>query len=89
MTDREAVAEQDRDAVPISEQKKVALAYLTQAWDDAVAEGVESDVLAHASLFQALSDLVLSYGEEAVAELAATLEGRIRNREFTLSRTIQ
>jgi hypothetical protein len=76
-------------AVPISEQKKVALAYLTQAWDDAVAEGVESDVLAHAALFAALSDLILSYGEEAVAELAASLEGRIRNREFTLNRTLQ
>lgn len=79
----------DHDAVPIAEQKKVALAYLTQAWDDAVAEGVESDVLAHAALFAALSDLILSYGEEAVAELAASLEGRIRNREFTLNRTIQ
>lgn len=82
----------DRDkeiAVSIAEQKKVALAYLTQAWDDAVAEGVESDVLAHAALFQALSDLVISYGEEAVADLAATLEGRVRNREFTLNRTIQ
>ncbi|MCW5716152.1 MAG: hypothetical protein KIT43_16685 [Bauldia sp.] len=76
-------------AVPIAEQKKVALAYLTQAWDDAVAEGVESDVLAHAALFAALSDLIISYGEEAVAELAASLEGRIRNREFTLSRTLQ
>lgn len=79
----------EQDAVPIAEQKKVALAYLTQAWDDAVAEGVESDVLAHAALFAALSDLILSYGEEAVAELAASLEGRIRNREFTLNRTIQ
>jgi hypothetical protein len=76
-------------AVPIAEQKKVALAYLTQAWDDAVAEGVESDVLAHAALFAALSDLIVSYGEEAVAELAATLEERVRNREFTVDRTLQ
>jgi hypothetical protein len=75
--------------VPIAEQKKVALAYLTQAWDEAVAEGVESDVLAHAALFAALSDLVLSYGEDAVAELAASLENRIKNREFSLARTIQ
>ncbi len=75
--------------VPIAEQKKVALAYLTQAWGDAVAEGVESDVLAHAALFAALSDLVASYGEDAVAELAATLKDRIHNREFTVGRTIQ
>jgi hypothetical protein len=46
-------------------------------------------VLAHAALFAALSDLVLSYGEDAVAELAASLEGRVRNREFTLERVFQ
>ncbi|MCC6734826.1 MAG: hypothetical protein IT534_01715 [Bauldia sp.] len=80
---------ENETTVPIAEQKKVALAYLTQAWDDAVAEGVESDVLAHAALFAALSDLIMSYGEEAVAELASNLEARIRNREFTLNRTLQ
>lgn len=73
----------------IAEQKKVALAYLTQAWGEAVAEGVDSDILAHAALFAALSDLVLSYGEDAVADLAATLQDRIRNREFTLAPTLQ
>jgi len=85
------MSDQEREsaAVPIAEQKKVALAYLIQAWDEAVAEGVESDVLAHAALFAALSDLVNSYGEEAVADLATTLEGRIRNREFSLARSIQ
>ncbi len=80
---------QDTDLVPIAEQKRVALAYLTQAWDDAVADGVDSDILAHAALFAALSDLITSYGEVAVAELAATLEDRIINREFTVHRTVQ
>ena len=80
---------EETDQVPISEQKKVALAYLTQAWGDAVADGVESDVLAHAALFAALSDLVASYGEDAVAELTASLKDRIHNREFTIGRTIQ
>lgn len=79
----------ETETVPIAEQKRVALAYLTQAWDDAVAEGVDSDILAHAALFAALSDLIATYGEAAVAELAASLETRILNREFTLSRTVQ
>jgi hypothetical protein len=79
----------ERDLVPIAEQKRVALAYLTQAWDDAVADGVDSDILAHAALFAALSDLIASYGEAAVAELAGTLEERILKREFTLHRSIQ
>ncbi len=81
--------EDSDDDVPISEQKRVALAYLTQAWGEAEADGVDSDVLAHTALFAALSDLVLTYGEDAVAELAAGFETRIRNREFTLGRTIQ
>jgi hypothetical protein len=77
------------NATSIAEQKRVALAYLTQAWDDAVADGVDSDILAHAALFAALSDLIASYGEAAVAELAGTLEERILKREFTLHRSIQ
>lgn len=75
--------------VSISEQKRLALNYLAQAWGDAVAQGVESDVLAHAALFAALSDLVTSYGEDAVAELAASLVSRVRNREFTIARVVQ
>lgn len=80
---------EDGDDVPISEQKRVALAYLSQAWDEAVADGVNSDVLAHTALFAALSDLILSYGEAAVADLTVTLKDRILNREFTLDRTLQ
>ncbi len=79
----------DTDDVPISEQKRVALAYLSQAWDEAVADGVTSDVLAHAALFAALSDLITTYGEPAVADLTATLKDRILNREFSLDRTLQ
>ena len=82
-------AETRDDEVAISEQKRLALCCLTQAWGDAVAQGVDSDVLAHAALFAALSDLVTSYGEDAVAELAASLEGRVRNREFTLNHAVQ
>lgn len=77
------------ETASLAEQKRVALAYLTQAWDDAVAEGVDSDVLAHAALFAALSDLIATYGEGPVADLADTLKDRILNREFTLHRSIQ
>ncbi len=74
----------------IAEQKRVALAYLGEAWDGALAEGVDSEILAHAALFTALCDLIATYGEEPVAELAKTLPKRIRAREFTVDeRTIQ
>lgn len=81
--------EQDRESVEIAEQKRAALAYLTEAWDEAVAEGIEPDIMAHAALFAALSDLIDTYGEEAVADLTVSLPDRVRRGEFTLLRTVQ
>jgi len=40
-------------------------------------------------LFAALSDLVTTYGEDAVAGLAERLPDRIRASEFTLERVVQ
>jgi hypothetical protein len=72
------------DAATIAEKKRVALNYLSEAWDGAIAEGVDSEILAHAALFTALCDLIATYGEEPVAELANTLPRRIRELEFTV-----
>lgn len=73
----------------IAEKKRLALTYLTEAWDEAVAEGVDSDILAHAALFTALSDLIGTYGEQAVAKLAEGLPRRIQAFEFSLARSVQ
>ncbi|MCX5512316.1 hypothetical protein C3941_09630 [Kaistia algarum] len=81
--------EADNDAIEIAEQKRAALAYLTEAWDEAIAEGIEPDILAHAALFTALADLIDTYGEDAVADLTESLPGRVKRGEFTLQRTIQ
>lgn len=86
MTDQVAERGAD-DAVTIAEiaeKKRVALAYLSEAWDGAIAEGVDSEILAHAALFTALCDLIATYGEEPVAELANSLPRRIRALEFTV-----
>lgn len=78
------------DLATIAEKKRVALAYLSEAWDGAMAEGVDPEILAHAALFTALVDLIATYGEEPVAELATSLPRRIRDLEFTVDeRTIQ
>lgn len=73
----------------IAEKKRLALSYLMEAWEAARAEGVESEILAHAALFRAFADLVETYGEEAVAGLAQTLPERIRAFEFSLNRSVQ
>jgi hypothetical protein len=73
------------DLATIKEKKKAALAYLCEAWDEAEAEGIDSEIIAHAALFTALCDLVATYGEEPVAELVATLPKRVRELEFTVT----
>jgi hypothetical protein len=66
------------------EQKQVALAYLREAWAEARLDGVEDDCLAQACLFTALAELVSTYGEDAAANFAEGLSGRIRNGEFSV-----
>jgi hypothetical protein len=77
------------EEMAIAEKKRLALAYLTEAWDGAMAEGVDPEILAHAALFTALSDLILTYGEEAVADLTKSLPNRIRAFEFSIERSVQ
>ncbi len=73
----------------IAEKKRMALTYLTEAWDAAAAEGVDVEILAHAALFTALAELVDTYGEEAVAGLAANLPAKIRAFEYSVVRSVQ
>jgi hypothetical protein len=73
----------------IDEKKRVALEWLTEAWADAEAEGIEADIIAHAALFAALTDLVERYGEKAVGDMAGRLSARIMAGEYTLRRPLQ
>ena len=77
------------DASGIAAQKRAALSFLNDAWNEAMAEGVAPEIFAHAALFTAFADLVSTYGEEAVAELARSLPRRIEALEFTLDRAVQ
>lgn len=70
-------------------QKQVALRHILDAWDEALIEGIEPETLANAALFAALTDLVGTYGEDAVAQMTDGLSRRIHHGEFTLHRTAQ
>jgi hypothetical protein len=72
------------DQVPDHEQKKLALGYLQEAWAEARLDGIDGDCLALSCLFAAFAELVSTYGEEAAAEFAEGLAGRIRNGEFSI-----
>jgi hypothetical protein len=73
------------EATPEHEQKRAALGYLHEAWNEARIEGIDGDCLAQACLFAAFAEFVSSYGEEAAAHFAEGLANRIRNGEFSLS----
>lgn len=69
--------------------KQAALSYILEAWNDAIHDGVEPEMLANAALFAALTDLIDIYGETAVANMTSRLPRRIHHGEFTLRRTAQ
>jgi hypothetical protein len=73
-----------REPASEHEQKRIALSYLHEAWGEARLDGVDSDCLAQAALFTALSELVTTYGEDATAKYAEGLPARIRNGEFSI-----
>jgi hypothetical protein len=71
------------------EQRKIALEYIAQAWNQAEDDGIDSMALAHASLFAALATLVTAYGDDGAAELINCLPERIRAGEYNIARSLQ
>ncbi|MBB4197125.1 hypothetical protein CCR94_13895 [Rhodoblastus sphagnicola] len=67
------------------DERRAALAYVTEALAEAILAGIESESFAHAALFAALQELVETYGEEAVATFAGRLPDRIAAGEFTIA----
>jgi len=72
-------------AIETDDQKALALDLLLDAWDQALAAGVEPEMLASVGLYASFVDMVDRFGAEAVAEFCATLPARVRAGEFTLS----
>ncbi len=72
------------EALSDHEQKRMAVGYVSEAWSDGLAHGVDGDCLAQACLFAAFAELVATYGEDAAARYAESLPTRIRNGEFSV-----
>ncbi len=73
-----------REQLPDHEQKKIALRYLQEAWAEARHDGIDADCMAQSCLFSAFAEFVSTYGEDATADYAEGLAGRIRNGEFSV-----
>lgn len=74
----------DDDALS-SDDRRAALNYFTEAFAEAVSDGIDGDCFAHAALFASFRELVATFGEEAVAKYAESLPGRIRDGSFTIA----
>jgi hypothetical protein len=72
------------DSAADSAERRMALAYICEAWADARLEGIDGDCLAQVSIFTAMHELVATYGEEATARFAEGLGDRVRRGEFTV-----
>nr|WP_321525451.1 hypothetical protein [uncultured Cohaesibacter sp.] len=92
MTDRTCLNQgsaPELEIVDLDKQKQRALCILGDLWDQASDDGMNIDCLAHAALFQALSSLVLAYGEETVSKFCADLPNRVLCGDYTLDRNLQ
>ncbi|WP_319485213.1 hypothetical protein [uncultured Cohaesibacter sp.] len=92
MTDRTCLNQgsaPELEIVDLDQQKQRALCILGDLWDQASDDGINIDCLAHAALFQALSSLVLAYGEETVSKFCSDLPNRILCGDYTLDRNLQ
>jgi hypothetical protein len=64
-------------------ERRVALGYVAAAFAEAELDGLDSEFVVHAALFEAFRQLVDAYGEEQTATYAGTFPDRIRSGAFS------
>lgn len=75
---------EEDDILDADDQKRIALDLILDAWEAALAQGVQPEILATTAIFAAMTDMVDIHGEDMVAEMTASLPTRLRAGEFTL-----
>lgn len=66
-----------------AELRVAALDYVSEAFAEAVLDGVEVEAFAEAAIATALRELVAAHGEERVAEIVQSIPERLRAGEFS------
>ncbi len=67
-------------------ERRAALSYVSAAFAEAERDGLDSDFVVQAALFEAFRHLVDLYGEEPTAAYAEGLPERIRTGAFSVAR---
>ena len=65
-------------------QKRIALNLVLDAWEEAMSQGVEPEIVATVAITAAVTDMVDRHGEESMAQIMESLPDRIRAGEYTL-----
>jgi hypothetical protein len=78
-------SDKDRAAEDAADMRRIAVAYIDEAFAHGRHDGLDIDNLAHGAIFAALRDLVTIYGEDATAIFAETLAGKIKSGAYTQS----
>ena len=66
-----------------AEALMTALSYVSEAFAEAVLDGIDGDAFAEAAICAAFRELVAVHGEERAAMIAQSLCERIRSGEFS------
>jgi hypothetical protein len=74
---------QSLDELSAADARRAALGYVSEAFAEALLDGIDVDSFADAALCAAFRELVAAYGEEKVACLAERLPDRVRHGEFS------
>jgi len=82
-------ADDNLDALIREEKQRVASHFLHEAWDSALEEGIEPQILADSGIDVALTRLFTEVGEDDVRGLIDTLSDRLASGHFDASRVLQ
>jgi hypothetical protein len=66
-----------------ADARRAALTYVSEAFAEAVLDGIDVDAFAEAALCAVFRELVANHGEEQAAALAERLPERVRGGEFS------
>jgi hypothetical protein len=69
-----------------SDARRAALSYVSEAFAEALLDGIDANAFAEAALCAAMRELVAAYGEAHAAGLAERLAERTLSGEFSAQR---
>ena len=67
-----------------ADARRAALTYVSEAFAEAVLDGIDVDAFAEAAFCAAFRELVAIHGEDRAIKIAQTLPDRIRAGEFSV-----